>query len=384
MSNLQRYGQVALENELTRLSTAVEGERNQQLYRAAYQLGRLIPTGAVSSSAAESGLTQTAQGLGLAEREIAATIKSGLTRGMANPRSLGDQPRESKPRRRPPVTAPPAVWQRRAASWVVYAQAQLAGSPGAAFLQRRGITMETARSFQLGWNPAPVAEAGTRWGQDKPIHIPQGVIFPHIVEHTVYALKVRVNLGNSGGPKWSAVRGGKTCLWGIDRVPGPAYLLLCESELDLLVAWQELRAVVAVALTGGAGKAHFPPAHEARFMQYHQVLIAFDNDAAGRQATQRWLERGSRYRALTLPRGYHDLNDLYLRGQLQAWLYEQVELADFTTVDRATLEAVLTTMAVQYAAYYEAFPTPLPAAFLTRYRAALQEYDHRYSEPQKG
>ncbi|MFG3639108.1 YfjI family protein [Micromonospora sp. NPDC047762] len=80
------YAQTALTNELERVRTAVKGTRNDALNRAAFSLGQLVAGGELTELEVRSALTDTARGAGLDEREIAATIASGLGKGQLNPR----------------------------------------------------------------------------------------------------------------------------------------------------------------------------------------------------------------------------------------------------------------------------------------------------------
>jgi hypothetical protein len=84
------YGRAALANELARLAQAREGShfRNIQLNRSAYALGRLVGAGQLGQDTAESHLYQVGLTIGLPEREVAATLRSGLEAGIRNPRHV--------------------------------------------------------------------------------------------------------------------------------------------------------------------------------------------------------------------------------------------------------------------------------------------------------
>lgn len=78
------YGRAALERILEDLRASGEGTRNDALNRAAYQCGRLIAAGRLTSAVAED-LEHTALSIGLDGHEVAATIASGLCAGADNP-----------------------------------------------------------------------------------------------------------------------------------------------------------------------------------------------------------------------------------------------------------------------------------------------------------
>lgn len=94
---LARYAQAALEGETATVAAAVQGQRNHVLNRAAYKLGTLVGAGALDQTIVESSLSEAAQTAGLSAREAIATIRSGLTDGIANPRSLPVVPVSSSP-----------------------------------------------------------------------------------------------------------------------------------------------------------------------------------------------------------------------------------------------------------------------------------------------
>jgi hypothetical protein len=138
---------------------------------------------------------------------------------------------------------------------------------------------------------------------------------------------------------------------------------LCESELDFLVLWQEVRDLVDVATTGGASKLHFPMAQEAYLLRYQEIGVLFDKDKAGARGMDKWGARGARFRQLSIPASYHDVNAAYLGGvNLRAWVMEMwPELAGARELEDLILRMIST----------EQENTP-------RYAAALAEWERRY------
>jgi len=84
------YGQSALTQELAELAAATQGERNDSLNRAAFNLGQLVAGGQLNQGQAESSLLGVAMGLGLNQKEAIKTISSGIRSGMENPRGPND------------------------------------------------------------------------------------------------------------------------------------------------------------------------------------------------------------------------------------------------------------------------------------------------------
>lgn len=85
MSRLSSYIATSINNILQQASTS-DG-RNNGLNKLAFQLGQFVDNG-ISEDEATAHCARFAEGCGLPEREAAATIKSGLSKGMLNPRDL--------------------------------------------------------------------------------------------------------------------------------------------------------------------------------------------------------------------------------------------------------------------------------------------------------
>lgn len=111
---LARYAQAALEREAATVTAAPQGQRNHTLNRAAYNLGTLVGAGALDPHLVETSLAHAAEAAGLGPRETIATIQSGLTNGIAQPRQLPTATADSpsavpSPRSASPSPPPPGI-----------------------------------------------------------------------------------------------------------------------------------------------------------------------------------------------------------------------------------------------------------------------------------
>jgi hypothetical protein len=93
-----RYGQAALAQELARVATASQGQRNQRLWEAARNLYNLVAAGALDHHQVHQGLLQAAQRCGLLTDEPRQTQRT-----LASGRQVGLGP----PPPRPPPPPPP-------------------------------------------------------------------------------------------------------------------------------------------------------------------------------------------------------------------------------------------------------------------------------------
>lgn len=84
----QRYANGALGRALMVVANAKEGTRNETLNAESFAIGTLVGAGALLKSLAAAELLDAAIACGLPEDEARATIQSGLTAGMADPRDL--------------------------------------------------------------------------------------------------------------------------------------------------------------------------------------------------------------------------------------------------------------------------------------------------------
>lgn len=84
----------ALAKECERVRTAPVGQRNTTLYLAAYNLGQLVGDGYLTSHSVYEALMEGTQHNGLPAAEAERTIRSGLARGIAEPRSQQWQKRK--------------------------------------------------------------------------------------------------------------------------------------------------------------------------------------------------------------------------------------------------------------------------------------------------
>jgi hypothetical protein len=80
------YGEVALNNQLWKMSHAVEGERNRTLNAVGFVLGQLVGGGELKESVLHD-LLRAAEGVGLPRDEVMHTLRGAYARGLAEPRS---------------------------------------------------------------------------------------------------------------------------------------------------------------------------------------------------------------------------------------------------------------------------------------------------------
>jgi hypothetical protein len=87
------YGAKALDNEMLRLKTAQDGERNTTLNEVGFCLFQLVAGGELEEQTVTSELVFMARGLGLSDHEIEGTLRSAREGGFREPRSAPEKTR---------------------------------------------------------------------------------------------------------------------------------------------------------------------------------------------------------------------------------------------------------------------------------------------------
>jgi DNA primase len=191
------------------------------------------------------------------------------------------------------VTAPCASWQGRAAKVAEAAEQVLWQSEGkraVTYLKGRGFAEQTLRAARLGYTTADRHEEPNVWGlpvDHKGIWIPRGVTIPWRACGSLWRLNVR---RPAGKPKYCGPAGSGNALYGADGLRGNKPAMLVEGEFDALAVAQEAGDLVVAVATGsthGARQATWRRMLASRPL----VIVAFDADAAGEDATEWWLDR---------------------------------------------------------------------------------------------
>jgi hypothetical protein len=82
------YGRTVLAAELAALGRATPGHRNHTLNRTAFKVYRYVASGILDDEAVTAAFTQAALAIGLEAAEVARTLASARSAGLANPRSI--------------------------------------------------------------------------------------------------------------------------------------------------------------------------------------------------------------------------------------------------------------------------------------------------------
>src|SRR5262249_22007301 len=121
------------------------------------------------------------------------------------------------------VSLPPEIWQKKARESILESQFDLLNNPsGLKLLYDRGFSIETIKSFSLGWNPENKFLSLPDWGlpqaikengQEKKLWLPKGILIPTVNEIVVSNLKIRRSCWKEGDklPKYVEISGSMKC-----------------------------------------------------------------------------------------------------------------------------------------------------------------------------
>jgi hypothetical protein len=127
--------------------------------------------------------------------------------------------------------------------------------------------------------------------------------------------------------KYRGVKGNRTAaIFGADDLAGAPMALFVEGEFDAMIAWQELRDVIAVCTLGSAATRPDLATWGAYLLPVERIYAAYDADEAGQKGLAALKHLSERVRACPLPAGAKDINDYVLKGgELWPWLKALLE-----------------------------------------------------------
>ena len=199
-----------------------------------------------------------------------------------------------------PAAMPCKEWMASAAAFLADCQRGLDCIPDAVveLCLHRGITLDSAAQYGLGWNPCdryvPRAAWGLPDGKDKDgnaltkLLLPAGLVIATRRRAGVVGLTVRcfdADRQTKGRAKYRQISGSANVPFVVGRSRAP--LLLLESALDAVLAVQESGGQIAALAFMGSTKP--ADADTDQFIKQAPLLLAApDRDDAGEKAWARW------------------------------------------------------------------------------------------------
>jgi DNA primase len=187
----------------------------------------------------------------------------------------------------------------------------LEGSPAADYLEGRGIPLEVAQAFRLGYVADPME------GHDR---FAGRLSIPYLTPTGPVGMRFRRLDG--GDPKYDSEDAQRTALYNVlDLHRSEPWIAVCEGELDTAV----MSGIVGIPAVGIPGVEHFLKkggVWARLFQDYDTVFLCLDPDKAGRKAIKEVARRVENPVVIDLPA---DVNET-VNDKGADWLLEQMGL----------------------------------------------------------
>lgn len=243
---------------------------------------------------------------------------------------------------------PPELWIEKATAFVEWCHSQLLRNDNfLSFLTKRGLTLETIKTFKLGYNPTRLFRQCSNWGlpnelkengEPKKIWLPSGAVIPTFEGDKLVKVKIRnanfeselvkcedlkkrVGAQKYSPSKYVVVKGSKKCpsLYGNANQDT---LLVLESELDAILVFQEAgRLCFCLALGGSCQPLDLYKERVVRGVE--NLLFCPDFDEAGKKSWDRWYKRVPDTKRILTPDGKDPTEALGLGVCLREWIEKE-------------------------------------------------------------
>ncbi len=245
-------------------------------------------------------------------------------------------PRTAQEARRSTPTPPPEAWVMQAEKLITAAHQSLVADPERVewLRAKRGLTMETAQRFRLGWLPRDLYHDRAVWGlpaelredgKAKKLFIPAGLTIP-----APGRLRIRRSEPGEFGRYYMLPGSSNTPLViGAEHPVESAGAIVVESELDSMLLHQEITGAVLIIAMGSTSNGPDETMVED-LTRRPFVLVALDSDKAGGRASwQKWMSTIPNATRAPIPAAWGtDPTDAFLAGHdLRQWFAMALRIA---------------------------------------------------------
>ena len=231
------------------------------------------------------------------------------------------------------------TWRLKAGKFVSWSHNQLIECKSQLdWLAQRGISVETVKRFQLGWNPGEKGKSIFRpresWGlspeknedgKQRKLWIPIGLVIPHFASGSVMRIRIRQHDPITHGPRYYVLPGSSMATTRIERAgdEGDVFswivYMIVEADLDAIAVWQAAGDTAGVVALGSAQTKPDQKTFKA-LGNSSIVLNVLDFDKAGAMASHWWAATFPHCERWPVPEG-KDPGEAYKAGvDLRAWV----------------------------------------------------------------
>ncbi len=200
---------------------------------------------------------------------------------------------------------PEEIWQEKAKRLIAWGQQHLERNQEIRnWLAARGIDMEMARKFKLGWNPGErgkdIFRERSSWGlqeeykengKPKKLWIPQGLIIPYMDNESILRIRVRRFTSQENELRYYMIPGSTPRMMLIERANTetglPQGAVAVETELDAIMLHRFVGDLVDIIGLGSSSSKPDEAAYQL-LQECNCILLALDFDQAGAKAAEWW------------------------------------------------------------------------------------------------
>lgn len=201
----------------------------------------------------------------------------------------------------------PEIWQSKAKLFSITSHQRLLIDPTAIeLIQKRGLSLDTIKTYQLGWNPMKSFQRRGEWGleeteKQKWICLPTGIVIPSFNNDMIQKVKIRKSQWKEGDlyGKYYEIPS-TTNVFSIFEKGASEIAILVESEFDAMLIMQEAKDLCSCLALGGAQKRPAPPL-QSRLKNKRLILFALDFDEAGKKEYIYWEKHYPNLRPWPIP-----------------------------------------------------------------------------------
>jgi DNA primase len=260
----------------------------------------------------------------LSFRDAYAKTKKDLPGSLSqSPKQLPDQS---------PIRFPSCSWQDKARAFTESShQRLLIDKTAMKLIMKRGLSVNTIKKNQIGWNPVKMFHRRADWGLEETearqrICLPAGIAIPTFEGKEILKLKIRKSDWKKGDfyGKYYEVPGSSAMLTIFGDLSSEVAVIV-EAEIDAMLVIQEVGDLCSCVALGGAQK---KPSHSLRqwLLNRKLILFALDFVEAGKREYSYWQQYYPNLEPWPVPEEKSPGDYFTKGGDLRMWMSSGLKL----------------------------------------------------------
>ena len=170
-------------------------------------------------------------------------------------------------------------------------------------IEVRKLHPDVIRRMRLGYHNGEERET---WGKT-PVYLPRSIVIPWWSGGTIQKINLRPP-EPIGGRKYTLVSGSANGIYNLDALNGWSPVIMVEGEMNALAILSATDEFIPVATGAVSWGRAFP--WVVKLAAQPEIILAFDQDEAGRSCTAWWRDHLPHAETIDLPEGVKDANEL--------------------------------------------------------------------------